>query len=261
MRQPERRTHPLVVEGVAEDPIPCWGDRERLAEVLENLISNAVKYSPDGGPVSIEVRRDGGNALLKVSDRGVGIDAADFNRLFRAFSRVRTPRTAKIQGSGLGLYICDRIVRAHGGRLEVQSDPGNGSVFSFTVPVFGADAQARPPLILVAAGDEGTRREVRRVAAEHGYATHDVADGVDAVEAALRLVPAAVVVDRVMPRLGAGEVAERLKESPATEGVPVFVLAEHAELGDRSGLFAGFVPRPLDRDRLAHAFGSLKAKR
>jgi signal transduction histidine kinase/DNA-binding response OmpR family regulator len=261
MRQPEKRSHPLVVDGVAEDPIPCWGDRERLAEVLENLISNAVKYSPDGGPVAIEVRRDGGTAVLKVSDRGVGIEASDFGRLFRAFSRVRTPRTAKIQGSGLGLYICDRIVRAHGGRLEVQSEPGRGSVFSFTVPVFGAEAQARPPLILVAAGDESTRREVRRVAAEQGYATHDVADGVDAVEAALRLVPAAVVVDRVMPRLGAGEVAERLKESPATEGVPVFVLAELAELGDRSGLFAGFVPRPLDRDRLASAFGSLKSRR
>jgi signal transduction histidine kinase/DNA-binding response OmpR family regulator len=261
MRQPERRTHPLVVDGVQDDPIPCWGDRERIAEVLENLISNAVKYSPEGGPVTVEVRRDGGTAVLRIADRGVGIEAKDFNRLFRAFSRLRTPRTAQIQGSGLGLYICDRIVRAHGGRLEVQSVPGEGSVFSFSLPVFGAEAQARPPLILVAAGDEGTRREVRRAAAEQGYATHDVVDGVDAVEAALRLVPAAVVVDRVMPRLGAGEVAERLKESPATEAVPVFVLAEHDELGDRSGLFAGFVPRPLDRGRLAETFGSLKSRR
>jgi signal transduction histidine kinase/DNA-binding response OmpR family regulator len=260
LRQPERSTHPLVIEGAGDDPVACWGDRDRMAEVLENLISNAVKYSPEGGPVTIEVAREAGAAVVKVTDRGLGIEASDFGRLFRPFSRVRTPRTAQIQGSGLGLYICDRIVRAHGGRLTVESRPGEGSAFAFAVPLFGAEAQTRPPVILVAAGDEGTRRELRRVAEEHGYVTHDVTDGVDAVEAALRLVPAAVVLDRVMPRLGAGEVAERLKGSPATESVPLFVLAEDAELGERSSLFAGFVPRPLDRDRLAGALTALKSK-
>ena len=92
------------------------------------------------------------------------------------------------------------------------------------------------------------------------YATHDVTDGVDAVEAALRLVPAAVVLDRVMPRLAAWEVAERLKDSPATASVPLFVLADVGELGERSPLFAGFLPRPLDRALLAAAFGTLKGK-
>jgi CheY-like chemotaxis protein/anti-sigma regulatory factor (Ser/Thr protein kinase) len=261
MRQPERHTHPLVVEMSDEDPMPCWGDRERIAEVLQNLISNAVKYSPDGGAVSVALRREGGSATVYVTDRGLGIEPADLGRLFRAFSRVRTPRTAAIQGSGLGLYICERIVRAHGGRLEVRSEPGEGSVFSFALPLFGAEAQTRPPVILVAAGDERTRREVRRAAEEQGYATHDVTDGVDAVEAAMRLVPAAIVLDRVMPRLGAREVAERLKESPATQAVPLFVLAETVELGDFSSLFAGFVPRPLDREALSSAFGALKARR
>jgi signal transduction histidine kinase/CheY-like chemotaxis protein len=261
MRQPDRQTHPIVVEISDEDPMPCWGDRDRIAEVLDNLISNAVKYSPEGGPVTVSLLRDGSAATLRVADRGIGIEEADFGRLFRAFSRVRTPRTQSIQGSGLGLYICDRIIRAHGGRLDLESTPGDGSVFSFALPLFGVEAQTRPPVILVAAGDEGTRREVRRAAEEQGYATHDVADGVDAVEAALRLVPAAVVLDRVMPRLGAGEVAERLKESPATEGVPLFVLAEGGELGERSSLFAGFVPRPLSRELLASAFGALKSRR
>jgi CheY-like chemotaxis protein len=115
-------------------------------------------------------------------------------------------------------------------------------------------------VILVAAGDERTRRELRRAAEEQGYAVHEVTDGVDAVEAALRLVPAGVILDRVMPRLGAGEVAERLKESPATAPVPLFVLAEVGELGEHSSLFAGFLPRPLDRGLLAAAFGALKGK-
>ena len=94
-----------------------------------------------------------------------------------------------MQGSGLGLYICDRIVRAHGGALDVESRPGEGSVFSVALPLFGAEAQTRPPVVLVAAGDERTRRELRRAAEEQGYATHHVTDGVDAVEAALRSCP------------------------------------------------------------------------
>ena len=259
-RVPQRVSHPLVLDLADEDPLPCWGDRDRIAEVIDNLISNAVKYSPDGGVIRVEVRRHGDAVTVNVADRGIGIDPADFDRLFRAFSRVRTPRTAAIQGSGLGLYICDRIVRAHGGVLDVESRPGEGSVFSVALPLFGAEAQTRPPMVLVAAGDERTRRELRRVAGEQGYATHHVTDGVDAVEAALRLMPAAVVLDRVMPRLGAGEVAERLKESPATAAIPLFVLAEPGEMGDRSSLFAGFLPRPVDRGLAAAAFGALKGK-
>ena len=259
-RQPEVAAHTLVLDIVDEDPLPAWGDRDRIAEVLDNLISNAVKYSPDGGLVTLEIRRDGGAAILRVIDRGIGIEREDFDRLFRAFSRVRTPRTAAIQGSGLGLYICDRIVRAHGGAMEVESRPGEGSVFSVELPLFGAEAQTRPPIILVAAGDERTRRELRRAAEEQGYATHDVTDGVDAVEAALRLMPAAVVLDRVLPRLGAGEVAARLKDSPATASLPLFALAEVGELGEHSAHFAGFLPRPLDRGLLAAAFGALKGR-
>jgi signal transduction histidine kinase/DNA-binding response OmpR family regulator len=251
-RLPDDPRHPVSVE-TPDDPVPCWADQDRMSEVVENLVSNAVKYSPAGGPVRVELKRDGEFATLTVVDVGMGIDAKDLDRLFRPFSRVRTRRTAEIEGSGLGLYICDRIVKAHGGRLWVESRPGQGSAFSFALPLFGVAAQTRAPLILVAAGDEWTRREVRRIAESHGYATHEVSDGVEAVEAAMRLVPAAVVLDRILPRLGAGEVAERLKENAATEGVPLFALAAQADLGERSHLFAGYVPKPIDSNRLSAA--------
>jgi CheY-like chemotaxis protein len=198
---------------------------------------------------------------VSVRDSGIGIDAADLDRLFRPFSRVRNRRTASIEGSGLGLYICERIVRAHAGRMTVDSKPGAGSTFSFQVPLYGAAAQTRAPLVLVAAGDEWTRREVRRVAEEQGFGTHEVSDGVDAVEAALRLMPAAVVLDRVLPRLGAAEVAERLKENPATEGVPLFALAVREDLGERSGLFRGFVPKPLDPKALSTVLAAISRER
>jgi CheY-like chemotaxis protein len=240
-----------------EDPVPCWADLDRMCEVLENLLSNAVKYSPQGGPVRIELRRRDESATLTVRDCGIGIAQRDLDRLFRPFSRVRDRRTADIEGSGLGLYICERIVRAHGGRLGVESVPGEGSAFTFSIPLFGVGQQARPPLVLVAAGDERTRREVRRVAEEQGFATHEVSDGVEAVEAAMRLVPAAVVLDRILPKLGAREVAERLRENTATEAVPLFALADRSELEDSTGLFRAYVPKPLDPDSLAAALGAL----
>jgi signal transduction histidine kinase/DNA-binding response OmpR family regulator len=255
-RFPRDERHPVTLD-LSDDPVPCWADLDRVCEVLDNLLSNAVKYSPDGGEVRIELRRKDEVATVTVRDRGIGIGARDLERLFRPFSRVRDRRTADIEGSGLGLYICERIVRAHGGRLSVESVSGEGSAFSFTMPVFGAGEQMRPPLVLVATGDERTRREVRRVAEELGFATHEVADGVEAVEAAMRLLPAAVIIDRILPKLGAREVAERLRENAATETVPLVALADRSELEDPAGLFSGYVPKPLNPESLAAALGAL----
>jgi signal transduction histidine kinase/DNA-binding response OmpR family regulator len=259
-RFPRAGSHPLRLQ-VPDEPVPVWADRDRMAEVLDNLVSNAIKYSPEGGEVDVALERLDETATVSVGDRGIGIEAADMDRLFRPFSRVRNRRTASIEGSGLGLYICDRIVRAHAGRMAVESRPGAGSTFSFHVPLYGAAAQMRAPLILVAAGDEWTRREVRRVAEEQGFGTHEVSDGVDAVEAVLRLMPAAVVIDRVLPRLGAAEVAERLKENPATEAIPLFALAGAEDLGERAALFRAFVPKPLDPKALSAVLADLSRER
>jgi len=255
-RSPLDEKHPLEVV-VPEDPLPCWADPDRVSEVLENLVSNAVKYSPEGGPVRVEVASEGEVAFVRVTDRGIGIAPRDMDRLFRPFSRVRDRRTAEIEGSGLGLYICERIVRAHGGHMWAESDVGRGSRFSFSLPVFGATAQDRKPLVLVAAADEATRREVRRVAEGLGYATHEVADGVEAFEAAVRLTPWAVILDRILPRLRAEEVAERLHETPSTASIPILALAAATDLDERSSLFRACLPKPIDRRALSEALEQL----
>ena len=161
----------------------------------------------------------------------------DFDRLFRAvLPRPRRREHRRYPGLRAGpLHLRPHRARPRRRASTWRAGPAKGSVFSFALPLFGAEAQTRPPLVLVAAGDERTRREVRRVAEEQGYATHEVADGVEAVEAALRLVPAAVVLDRVLPRLGAGEVAERLKDSPTTASIPLFVLAGRGSWASRAG--------------------------
>jgi signal transduction histidine kinase len=133
--------HPLVLE-LPDEPLPAWADGERIAEVVENLLQNAVKYSPNGGEVRLAVKREREVALVSVTDRGIGIAAEDFGKLFRPFSRLRDRRVSGIEGFGLGLSICERFVRAHGGRFAVKSRPGVGSTFSFGADA-GAGARAR----------------------------------------------------------------------------------------------------------------------
>lgn len=111
------------------------GDQAKLRQVIQNLISNAVKYSPSGGKVMVTAREQGEEALrVTVTDEGIGIPADQMDRLFQKFSRVDSAEAREIKGSGLGLWICREIVRAHGGEIGVESEYGKGSTFSFTLP-------------------------------------------------------------------------------------------------------------------------------
>jgi signal transduction histidine kinase len=112
------------------------GDVDRLGQVLDNLVSNAIKYSPDGGTVEISAEGKGEEVVLSVSDTGIGISPEDQSRLFQRFFRVRSAETRKISGSGLGLSIAKTIVDAHGGRLLVESQPGKGSRFAVILPAW-----------------------------------------------------------------------------------------------------------------------------
>lgn len=250
--------HPLVVE-IPDEPLPCWADGERVAEVVDNLLSNAVKYSPEGGEVRLSVRRERETAIVSVSDRGIGIAAEDYSRLFRPFSRLEASKTRGIEGFGLGLSICDRFVQAHGGRLEVESVPGEGSTFRFRLPLFGALAQSQAPVVVVASADAGTRRELRRAAEGRGFAVEEASDGVAAVEAATRLRPAAVVLDRILPRLSAVEAAERLRGLAATRTVPLLVLSTAGDIGDKASWFRECLPRPVEAETLGAALDRLAA--
>jgi len=111
-------------------------DALRLRQVLNNLVSNAVKYSPAGGTVTLRARERGANqVLVEVVDEGLGIPEDQLGRLFQKFERVRGQEHMKISGTGLGLYICKRIVEGHHGRIWVESTAGEGSTFAFSLPL------------------------------------------------------------------------------------------------------------------------------
>ena len=111
------------------------GDRDRLIQVLSNLVNNAVKYSPEGGTVTIASRVDGRFALVSVTDTGLGIPQDEIGHVFERFRRVRSGAAQSIPGTGLGLTIVKQIVEMHGGKIWVESAVGHGSSFHFTVPL------------------------------------------------------------------------------------------------------------------------------
>ncbi len=126
--------HRLVMDFPQDFP-SIQGDETRLRQVLDNLVSNAIKYSPDGGDIVLGGRVEGDHVVITVRDQGVGLSQADQERIFNRFYRVDDTLSRKTQGTGLGLYLAKAIVEAHGGRIWVESAPGRGSTFSFTLPL------------------------------------------------------------------------------------------------------------------------------
>jgi len=139
-----RQVRPLALEKrmklqaqLPQEPITLSADRQMLARVLVNLLGNAVKFTPAGGQVTAAAQlvEGGSQVQVSVSDTGPGIPAEALDRVFDKFFRVRSPETAKAVGTGLGLTFCKLAVEAHGGRLWVESEPGQGSTFRFILPL------------------------------------------------------------------------------------------------------------------------------
>ncbi|MBC7262504.1 MAG: hypothetical protein H5T63_10905, partial [Chloroflexi bacterium] len=112
-----------------------FGDKERLKQVVRNLVHNAIKFTPKGGHVTIFATVEPGRIVVSVQDDGIGIPAEALPHLFERFYQVDSSSTRRAGGTGLGLYICKQIVTAHGGEIWVRSEVGKGSTFSFTLPL------------------------------------------------------------------------------------------------------------------------------
>lgn len=140
--EPTLTKHSLIVSGL-EWTWPVMGDPLRLAQAFRNLLGNAVKYSPLGGAIVVRVEERNGQAVVSISDQGIGIPSQSLPRLFQHFSRAANTALWRIRGTGIGLYVVAEVVKRHGGGVSVTSTEGEGSTFTVTLPLarHGDDAE------------------------------------------------------------------------------------------------------------------------
>jgi PAS domain S-box-containing protein len=130
---------------ISDEPLPVYGSDIDLGEAIANLLNNATKYTPDGGKIEVRLRAqrdpDGEWAVVEVEDNGIGIEDDHQRRLFQPFYRVKTDKTHRIDGTGLGLYLVKKIVDFHSGRIQFHSTYGLGSTFGFQIPLAQVEAE------------------------------------------------------------------------------------------------------------------------
>jgi two-component system phosphate regulon sensor histidine kinase PhoR len=127
--------HGVALEFKSVAPITIQGDREHLRRLLLNLVDNGIKYTPAGGRVTLTLQRDGEWAVLRVADTGIGLVPEELEPIFQRFYRAPAAVDQGKEGSGLGLCIARSIAEAHGGRMSVESSPGQGSSFTAFLPL------------------------------------------------------------------------------------------------------------------------------
>ena len=244
-----------------EDLPPVWGDPTRIAQVVENLLTNAAKFTAAGDPIRISVRRQGGEVEVAVSDRGIGIQAQDLPRIFDRFYQADSSSTRRYGGLGLGLAIVREILTAHGRQIAVESEPGRGTTFRFTLPL--AQAVTVAPAgggrrILVVDDDLGFVDMIGGFLQREGFTVEVAATAQEGFDRILRVQPDLVLLDRLLPDADGFDLLSRLKEDARTRGIPVLVVSIRKEkaLGLRLGA-SGYLTKPVDPGRVRAAIDEI----
>jgi signal transduction histidine kinase/DNA-binding response OmpR family regulator len=285
----EEKDLPLELELEPELP-PVRGDRHRLEQVVINLLSNASKFT-ETGVVTVRTRREATEVVVSVADTGPGIAPADRGDLFVRFKQVGDTLTGKPQGTGLGLPICKEIVEHHGGHLDVESEVGQGTTFSFTLPLpigraeppatpvfrapvvdagtllrdlrdtFEARRTDGPPHILVVDDHQPVRQLLRQELEGHGYVVHEAADGHEGFRMARALGPDLVTLDVMMPDVNGFDVAAALRQDPATMRIPLMMISVvHDEGRARAVGVDSYLTKPIDSGDLLEQVETLLAQ-
>jgi CheY-like chemotaxis protein/anti-sigma regulatory factor (Ser/Thr protein kinase) len=235
-------------------------DRLRFTQVVLNLVSNAVKFTPDGGRVTVAASQVGDELVVTVADTGAGVRPEDRERIFESFQQGARD-TSRTEGTGLGLTLCRRIVELFGGSLWLESELGRGSTFGFSLPTRAA-GRARPEpgvpaeggALLIVDDDEASLDLMCAYLTGSGLDVDTVRDGVTALERIRRDRPDGVVLDIRLPRLDGWQVLSAMREDPGTADLPVVVVSIVDER--RRGLDLGaqeYLLKPVSRAAFVEA--------
>ncbi len=242
-------------------------DARRIRQVLLNLVNNATKFTEEGF-VRVAVSVEDRFVTFAVQDSGIGIPESSLLDIFEPFTQVDTSSTRRYQGTGLGLPISREFVKAHGGRIWVESRLGYGSTFFFMLPIAGPNAPAEAPeseveldgerIVLVIDDDESVVTLFRRYLGKQGYQVAGVTKGQSAVDEAARLQPFAITLDIMMPDKDGWQVIQELKSRAETRDIPIVVcsILSEADKGLSMGV-ADYLVKPILEQDLLHALARL----
>jgi diguanylate cyclase (GGDEF)-like protein len=256
-------------------------DRVKLKQVLYNLLSNAIKFTPERGMVGVDVYKEiniegrypwamPGLEFVKFSiwDTGIGISPEDNEKIFDEFEQANSTFSRKYGGAGLGLALTKKLVELHGGNITVESIPGEGSTFSFLIPVTSPVESKAPetvgavdlnfpwmkedaPLILVVEDDLPSAEILTLHLTQAGYKVAHAFDGEEALKKARSLKPFAITLDVMLPHKDGWEVLQELKSDHETAEIPVII---HSVVNNKELAFAlgatDYLLKPLDRKAL-----------
>ncbi|MEM8612567.1 MAG: response regulator [Cyanobacteria bacterium P01_H01_bin.105] len=256
-------------------------DRNRLIQVAINLLSNAIKFT-SGGLITCYARRQDVEISISIIDTGIGLATDDLEKVFEKFTQVGQVMTDKPQGTGLGLPICKQIIEHHGGRIWAESALGQGSTFTFTLPLrrfpeiktpsvnipiliqqIKANIQKTfpsllstdtlPKTILVVDDEPHIRQLLRQELETADYQVQIAEDGMDALQQIKVKPPDLIVLDMMMPNINGFDLITVLKNNPATMGIPIIVVSiiQDQERGYRLGVDR-YLSKPINTDVLLH---------
>ncbi len=255
---------------------PAWvdGDRDRLTQIVTNLLSNAAKYTPSGGVIAVSVQAEGNYAVIRVKDSGIGISPEFLPRIFDAFVQGDVELDRAQGGLGVGLTLVRRLAELHGGGVEAVSEGlGRGSTFIVRIPLIAAPAAAatdsagepirsdRPRRILIVEDNADVRESLRDVLELRGHQIYEAEDGPRGVEAMADVRPDVALIDVGLPAFDGYEVARRIRSIPAGRDVILIALTgysqrEYRRKAEQAG-FDGYLVKPIDPRELAQLIEAL----
>jgi two-component system sensor histidine kinase/response regulator len=260
------RSMKLSIDASLEEDVYVLADQQRLKQVLLNLLTNAVKYTPAGGRISVSLdRSDPAKTRLFVTDNGPGIGADKVARLFTPFDRLGAEQS-EVEGTGLGLALCQRLMHAMGGDIGLNSKLGEGSAFWIELPATESPLKTLPSARVPVQKEIGTTQPARILYIEDNLsnltlveqmlAEHPQIDLITAMQGRLGLdlacqhQPDLVLLDLHLPDLRGHEVLARLRKNPLTRDIPVVVISADATAGQiqrlKSAGARGYLTKPID---------------
>ena len=245
-------------------------DPGKLKQMLLNLVSNGIKFTPAGGQVTIAARRGQSMIEISVVDTGIGMSEADLQFIFQEFRQLDQGPDRQQEGTGLGLALTKRFAELHGGTVSVQSSKGSGSMFTLRLPIEPPNAKTEPtpegtpmgvtnltrPLILVVEDNPPAAELLVRYLDRGGFRIEVARTGSEALTKARALKPAAITLDILLPEIDGWEVLTQLKQEDSTRDIPVVVISvvDNPDLGHALGALDYFV-KPVDREALLSRLG------